>query len=86
MTIGEFFLRLASDSEFLARYNADAESVAREAGLSEAQRALLVSGDLRKLRVKITAEFEIEGEIVAYQTVHTVPITIHAAQPPTAQD
>jgi hypothetical protein len=82
MTIGEFFLRLATDREFLARYNEDAEGVAREAGLSDAQRALLVSGDLRKLRVKINAEFEIDGEIVAYQTVHTVPITVHAAPPP----
>ena len=82
MTIGEFFLRLATDREFLARYNEDAEAVTREAGLSEAQRALLVSGDLRKLRVKIKAEFEIDGETVAYQTVHTVPITVHAAPPP----
>lgn len=82
MTIAEFFLRLACDSEFLARYNEDPESIVREAGLGEAQRALLLSGDLRKLHMKIRAEFEVEGEEVAFQTVHTTPITVHAPPPP----
>jgi hypothetical protein len=81
MTLGEFFLRLASDGEFLRQYSDDPESVLREADLSEAQRALLSAGDLRKLRVKIKAEFEIDGEVVAYITVHTVP-TIHIPAPP----
>jgi hypothetical protein len=82
VTIGEFFIKLACDSEFLARYTADRESILREAGLSDAQRALLSSGDLRQLRLKIKAEFDVEGETVAFSTIHWVPITIHAPPPP----
>ena len=82
MTIGEFFLRLACDGDFLARYHEDAESMMREAGLGDEQRALLASGDLRNLRVKIKAEFEVGGETMALITVHTVPITVHAPPPP----
>ncbi len=82
MTIAEFFLQLATDSELLARFNEDAESAVRRAGLGEDQIVLLLSGNLRKLRVKIKAEIEIDGEIVAFGTVHTVPITVHMPPPP----
>ena len=80
MTIGEFFLKLATDPEFLERYKGNADSALRETELSEAQRALLLSGNLRELRLKIVAEFDVEGEHVAFGTVHV--ITVHTSEPP----
>jgi hypothetical protein len=73
MTIAEFLIALATDDELLRKFAEEPEGIAREAGLSEAQRNLLLSGTLRELRVKITAEFEVEGEIVAYQTIYKPP-------------
>lgn len=80
MTLGEFFLKLATDPEFLALYQGDAESALRQAELSDVHRALLLAGDLRELRVKLVAELEVEGERMSIGTVHT--ITVHAPEPP----
>jgi hypothetical protein len=86
MTIAEFFLRLATDKRLQERWASDPEEVLRgEEGLAEHQRALLLSGDTHKLRVKIKAEFILEdgpeSEIIAYHTIYTVP-TIYVPPPP----
>lgn len=81
MTIAEFFLKLATESELLRQFHEDAEAVFIDSGLTDEQRALLLSGNPRELRVKVTAEFHVKGEIVAYSTVHTVP-TVHIPPPP----
>ena len=73
MTVAEFLLALARDSELLLRFADDPERVVKESGLSEAQRKLLLSGNLRELRVKIKAEIEIDGEMVAFHTVYMPP-------------
>ena len=82
MTIAEFFFRLATEPSLLARFNERSEDVFRELGLDEDQRALLLSGNPRELRVKIKAEFHVEGEVVAYHTVYTVPTVYIPAPPP----
>jgi hypothetical protein len=81
MTIAEFFLRLATDGDLLRRFNDDPEAVIFTEGLDPDQRALLLSGSPRELRVKIKAEFHVEGQIVAYHTVYTVP-TVYVPPPP----
>lgn len=83
MTIAEFFYRLATEPRLLGRYNEDAESFLcdEEFGLDADQRALLLSGNPRELRIKINAEFHVEGQTVAYSTVYTVP-TIYIPPPP----
>lgn len=80
MTIAEFFLRLATDRELQDRFAGDSEAVFEELGLDEDQRALLVSGNAREVRVKIKAELHFEGEVVAYHTIYTVP-TIYVPPP-----
>ena len=67
----------------LARYNEDADALLcdEELGLDADQRALLLSGNARELRIKIKAEFHVEGQVVAYHTVYTVP-TIYVPPPP----
>jgi hypothetical protein len=77
MTLGEFFLKLAIDTSMQSRFAEDPRGAVDAAQLSEAQRALVLSGTLQSVRVKVKAEFEIDGEIVAYVTVHTV--TVHLA-------
>ena len=81
MTIAEFLLALATDSDLLRQFVEEPEAGVREAGLGKAQRALLLSGNLRELRVKIKAEFEVDGERVAFHTVYGVP-TVYAPPPP----
>jgi hypothetical protein len=73
MTVAEFLLALARDSELLLRFTEEPERVVKESGLGDAQRRLLLSGNLRELRVKITAEIDIDGEMVAFHTVYKPP-------------
>jgi hypothetical protein len=81
MTIAEFFLRLATDSKFLEQYTADRSGTLLDQQLSDEDRQLLLSGDTDKLHVKVTAEFHVGGEKVAYHTVYTVP-TVYVPPPP----
>ncbi|HEY8645230.1 MAG TPA: hypothetical protein VIL77_05045 [Gaiellaceae bacterium] len=81
MTIAEFFLRLATDDKLQRDFNADAHATLSREGLSDEQRALLLSGEPRELRVKVEAEFYVEHEKVAYSTVYTVP-TVYIPPPP----
>ena len=82
MTIAKFLLELATNEGLLRDFTANAESVVNDSryGLSGAQRQLLLSGDLRELRVEIIAKFEIEGEIVAFGTVYVPPITVYETE------
>ena len=73
MTIAEFLLKLACDRDLLARFNEDSEAVIRDFDLGDVQRTLLLSGNLRELRVKIKAYFELDGEIVCFETVYKPP-------------
>jgi hypothetical protein len=50
--------------------------------LSDEDRRLLLSGDTEELRVKVTAEFHVAGQKVAYHTVYTVPGTVYVPPPP----
>jgi hypothetical protein len=82
MTIAEFLLKLASDSALRQRFSEDRESVIREYELGPQATALLRSGDLRELHVKIKAEFEVDGERVAFLTVYGVPpVTVYEPDP-----
>jgi len=81
MTIAEFFLRLATDPNFLDEYNSDERGELLNRELSDEDRRLLLSGDTDSLRVKVTAEFHVDGEKVAYHTVYTVP-TVYVPPPP----
>jgi hypothetical protein len=82
MTIAEFFLKLATDESFRNQYNdADRRGNLLDQELSAEDRRLLLSGDTKELRVKVTAEFHVDGEKVAYHTVYTVP-TVYVPPPP----
>lgn len=81
MTLAEFLLKLACDSDLLRRFAESREELMREFDLTEQQRRVLLAGDLRELRFKITAELELEDDKIAFTTIHTVP-TIYAPQPP----
>ena len=82
MNIVEFLLALARDEELRARFESDPRAVLDELEIEGERANLLLAGKLRDLRVKIQAEFEVDGEIVAFITVHGVPITVHRPPPP----
>ncbi len=74
MTIAEFLLKLAGDDELLQRFKDNPEEILRNAkDLDHEQLALLRAGRLVDLRLKITAEFEVHGEMVAMHTIHVPP-------------
>jgi hypothetical protein len=78
MTIAEFLVKLASNEELLELFKQDPEEVLRyEEDLDHEQRALLRAGRLVGLRVKIHAEFEVNGEPITMAMV-----TIHGTPPP----
>jgi len=82
MTIAEFFLRLATNEELLRQFEDDREGMLLNEDLSDEDRRLLLSGDTDELRVKVTAEFHVAGQKVAYHTVYTVPGTVYVPPPP----
>ena len=65
MTVAEFLLKLAQDPECFARFKKDPPAVLEEHGLSPSQAGLLLAGDLRKLRVTLEFELDVEGEYIA---------------------
>ena len=82
MTIAEFFLKLATNEELLRQFEDDREGMLLNEDLSDDDRRLLLSGDTDELRVKVTAEFYVSGQKVAYHTVYTVPGTVYVPPPP----
>lgn len=85
MTIAEFLLSLVSDADSLERFASDPEEVLRASGLNERQQAIVRSADLGDLRVKVEAEFKVDGEQCSIWTIWTVP-TIWAPSPPSPRD
>ena len=74
MTLGEFLLKLAKSSdEELAEFARDQRGFIERSDLDEPQKAMLLTGDLRKLRVKIDAEFVVGGEKMAIHVI-CVPV------------
>ena len=65
----EFLLALANDPELLARFESEPEEVLVQFGITGGAASLLLAGELRGLRVKIVYELEINGEIVAFETI-----------------
>jgi hypothetical protein len=57
-----FLARLAIDPEVYGRFLADPLAAAREAGLTEAQQALLASGDQSRLYVALTSDSADNGQ------------------------
>lgn len=82
MTIAEFLLRLATDGDLLQEFKRDREGVLLNEALSDEDRRLLLEGNTDELRVKVTAEFRVRGQKVAYITVYTVPGTVYVPPPP----
>ena len=81
MTLAEFMLKLACDSDLLARFWERPDDFLDDCELTDRQKQLLLAGDLRELRVEIKAEFEIDGEVCAIITIYTIP-TIYTSPPP----
>ena len=74
MTIAEFLLKLATDDELLRQFRDEPGEVLRfEPDLDAKQRNLLLAGSLIDLRVKIKAEFEVNGEKIAMITIYVPP-------------
>ena len=69
VTVAEFLLKLAQDPECFARFKKDPPAVLEEHGLSPSQAGLLLAGDLRKLRVTLEFELDVEGEYIAMRTI-----------------
>ena len=83
MTLAEFFLRLATDQELLARFSADPDTTGRDLGLTEEQLGLVRSGKLKEIRVKVEVDIQIGDETVMIHTVHTG--TVHWTPPPSGE-
>lgn len=81
MTIAEFFLALATDAGLRERFAGSPEEVLRESGLNEKQQAIVRSASLEELRVKVEAEFSVEGEKCSIWTIWWIP-TIWGVPPP----
>jgi hypothetical protein len=69
VTIAEFLLALATDPELRARFESDPESVLSDQGIEGDKARLLLAGTLRDLRIKIEGELDIDGEIIAFETI-----------------
>lgn len=69
MKIYEFLLELANDPDLLARFESGPDEVLEQFGITGDAAGLLRAGNLVGLRVKIVAELEIDGEIVAFETI-----------------
>jgi hypothetical protein len=67
--IYEFLLALANDPELLARFESEPGEVLEQLGITGDAASLLLAGKLVDLRVKIVIELEIDGEIVAFETI-----------------
>ena len=55
--IGDFLIELSEDREGLRRYQENPEDVLETSGLSERQKEVLRSGDVRRIREAVQAEF-----------------------------
>jgi hypothetical protein len=57
-TIGRYLTKLAKDPKLLAEYQQDPARAMAEAGLSQADRDLILSNDLEAIRQGIEKEFK----------------------------
>jgi hypothetical protein len=55
--IGDFLMKLSEDREGLRRYQENPEDVLETSGLSERQKEVLRSGDIRRIREAVEAEY-----------------------------
>lgn len=70
MTLGEFLLELGTGGEErLAEFARDQRAYIERSDLDEPQKEMLLSGDLRKLRIKIEAEVIVGGEKLAIHVI-----------------
>jgi hypothetical protein len=56
-SVGEFLIRLGEDPDLLPRFKKHPYEVMGEAGLSEEQQALIMSGDVGRIRGELEREF-----------------------------
>jgi len=87
MTVTEFLLKLATDEDFYRQFSETDDyaryDLLREFGLSDKDQRLLSDRDLTGLKVKVRAEFDLEGdEACAIWTIYAVPGTIYIPPPP----
>lgn len=69
MTIAEFLIELSRNEELRMQFESDPRGAAEAFGLSGDKLELLVAGTLRDLRIKVQAEIEVDGELVAFETI-----------------
>jgi hypothetical protein len=55
--IGDFLIELSEDQKALQRYQRNPDDVLETSGLSERQKEVLRSGDVRRIREAVQAEF-----------------------------
>jgi hypothetical protein len=56
-SVGEFLIRLGEESDLLARFKQDPYPVMAEAGLSDEQQALIMSGDVKRVQAELQQEY-----------------------------
>jgi hypothetical protein len=56
-SVGEFLIRLGEDPDLLPRFKKDPYGVMEEAGLSDEQQELIMSGDVRRIQAQLGQEF-----------------------------
>jgi hypothetical protein len=86
VTISDFLLKLAREPSLLEEFRKDPGRISREHDLDEQQLQVLLAADLSELRVKIKAELQVEGEHVAFITIHAPPPTPPTPPTPPAED
>lgn len=87
MTIGQFLIKLACDESLLRRFGESAESaeaLMREEGLDERHIQFLLTADLGDLRLKVEAEFKVDGDKVGIITIFIIPTIFWGDSPPEA--
>lgn len=69
MTVAEFLIELSRNEELRAQFESNPRKAAEAFGLKGEKLELLAAGTLRDLRIKVEAELDVDGEIVAFETI-----------------
>jgi hypothetical protein len=69
MTLADFLLDLATNTRSLAAYAESPRAFIEGSDLDGPQKEMLLTGDLRKLRIKVEAEIVVGGEKM---TIHVI--------------
>lgn len=65
-TIGQYLTQLSENADLVEAYRRNPERAMRDAGLSEANRDLILAGDIKKIREAIQEDPQFAGTPIAF--------------------